>query len=254
MRLLTALLMCLMFGADSKAQDADVAKLEKETTVTMALTKLDVGDENLQLSWRVRNDTDHDVWICNSLHPDDPPSYEYFLDKDDKTLVIRKRFGLAIRERLRTKYPPLTSRYICLGSGQEKTESLSLAMPVGPYRISAGESGNAEYAKRLAIEIGYYDEDLPGLILRIVELAEKVNCDLNVGAGDFTELADRFFSGWGIAKTFKHSAGFRESVISDDGKVNLRYMGNGLNGEQVLRIAVDGLRIPYHDWNAADEN
>ncbi len=219
----------------------------EDTPITIALTKLDVNDTNLELSWKIKNNTDHDVWICDRLSPEYPSFYEYFLDKDGKTLVLRRRSDLPIRQELKMKYPPLRSRYVRLRSGQEKAESVSLAMPVRPYRISEGESGNAECAKRLVLEIGFYNEDLPGLILQIVELAEKLNCDLDVGVGEDEEISDRFFGGRNIAQAFKHLLGFSESVMSAfvNGEFTIHYLGPLLNGEQRLRITVDGVSIPY---------
>ena len=226
---------------------------KEEAGVTIELTKLDVNDTTLELSWKIKNNTDYDVWICDSLSPEYPSFYEYFLDKDAKTLVLRRRFDLPMREDLRMSYPPLRSRYVRLRSSQEKAESVSLAIPVRPYRISIGESANAEYARRLALEIGFYDEDLPGLILQIVELAEKLNCDLDVGLQDFREIRERFFGGRMIAQAFKHLLGFSESVTSGGDEIKIPYMGQVLNGEQVLRLEVDGAHIPYGSAPASEE-
>jgi hypothetical protein len=250
---LFAVATCAFFTTSAWPEDGDAMDVEKQSMVSMSLTRLDVNDLGIQLGWTIRNNTDHDVWLCDSMTPGDGQAYEYFLDKDGETLVVRRRFGLPVREQLKLRYPPLQSRYVRLGSGQEKAESFSLATPIVPFRFSAGESGNAQHARSLALEIGFYDEDLPGLILRIVELAERINCDLDVEGGDLADIADRFFSGWGVAKIFKHGLGFSGSVRSDDDRVNLRHVGNGLDGEQVLRIEVAGVRVSYHDWDAEDQ-
>lgn len=228
---------------------------KEEAGVTIELTKLDVNDTTLELSYKIRNNTDHDVWVCSSS-PQYPSVYEYFLDKDGKTLVLRRQSELPMREELTMKYPPLKSRYVRLPPGQEKAESISLTVPIRPYRISEGESGNAEYAGRLALEIGFYDEDLPGLILQIVELAEKLNCDLDVGLQDFREIRERFFGGRMIAQAFKHLLGFSESVTSaasGGDELNIHYMGPVLNGEKVLRLEVNGVHIPYGSAPISEE-
>jgi len=236
------------YGSAPNAEEPANDEVE-DTPITLALTKLDVNDTNLELSWKIRNNTDHDVWLCASLSPEYPSVYEYFLDKDAETLVLRRRSDTPIKIEWAMHYPPLRARYIRLCSGQEKAESVSLTVPVRPYRISEGISGNAEYAERLALEIGFYNEDLPGLILHIVEIAEKLNYDFNVGFPDFNdlEIIDRFFGGWSITQSFKHLLGFCESVTSAsvDGEFTIHYMGHVLNGEQSLRITVDGVSIPY---------
>jgi len=248
--LILALTLCVLLASYTQVESDDDLDSEEETAMTIVLTKFEVTDANLDLSWKIKNNTDHDVWICASLSPEYPAVYEYFLDKDAETLMLRRRFDLPMRKELTFSYPPLRSRYVRLRSGQEKAESISIAVPVRPYRISAGESANAEYAGRLSLEIGFYDEDLPGLILHIVEIAEKLNYDPNVGFPDSNdlEICDRFFGGWNIAQSFKHFLGLSESVTSaasGGDELKIPYMGQVLNGEQILRITVDGVSIPY---------
>ena len=245
--LLLALTICICYPRYLQAENADDSNNEEGKIVTIELAKLDVNDHNLDLSWKITNNTDHDVWICANLNTEYPAFYEYFLDEDTKTLVLRRRSDLPMSIAIAMNYPPLRSRYVRLGSGQEKVEFISLAVPVQPYRISEGEYGNAEYAKRLVLEIGFFNEDLPGLILQIVELAEKLNCDLRVGLGDDLEICNRFFGGRNIAQAFNHLLGFSESVMSAsvNGEFTIHYMGPILNGEQILRITVDGVSIPY---------
>lgn len=240
-------LTCVLLATCPQAESEEGPDDEEETAVTIALTKLDVNDQNLDLSWKIKNSRDHDVWICESLNPGSLPVFEKFLDKDSKTLVIRRRFDLPIEEGIWWEFPFHRARYVRLRSGQEKTESASFSVPVRPYPVFGHLRANAEYAGRLALEIGFYDEDLPGLILQIVELAEKINCNLNVSVLGFEEICDRFFGGWTIAGAFNNAsfAYFRNSVTSGGDEVAIPYMGRGLNGEQILRVTVDGVSIPY---------
>ena len=57
---------------------------------------------------------------------------------------------------------------------QETAESYSLALPVSPRGFFGPYSPHGESADRLALEIGYYDEDLPKLIVDIVAFAETL--------------------------------------------------------------------------------
>ena len=156
-----------------QAQDPNDPNNPEQAAVKIVLTKFDVNDTRLELGWKITNNTDHNVWICDSLHQVQPSIFEMFLDKDNRTLLIRRRFNIQLIEALLWKYPPVLSRYVRLLPGQEKAESQSFSLPVQPDRISAKEYGNAEYAERLSIEIGFYDEDLPELILKIVELSVR---------------------------------------------------------------------------------
>lgn len=219
--------------------------------VSIALTKMDVNDTTLELSWKIKNNTDHDVWICDRYSMD----FERFMDKDAKTLVLRRRYNLSNEGEL-WEFPFPRFRYSRLRPDQEKVESLSLTVPVIPWTLFSSSRGNAESAKRLAIEIGFYDEDLPELILNIVEMAEKLNCDTSLyspvsppmGSYDNSmELSRRFFPGVFIARIFniENSTYFRDSVTSGGDEIIAPYLWQTLNGEQILRITVDGVSIPY---------
>jgi hypothetical protein len=217
--------------------------------VTMTLTGFDVNDTKLELSYKIKNNTDHDVWICESMSRDyPPPLFEQFLDEDAKTLVIRKRFDLPMREG-GEEYPPIGSRYVRLRPGEEKVESVFVVLPVRPYRMSASNKAtNAEYAERMALEIGYYDEDLPGLILEIVEISEHLNIDFSVGYHGFRkDVSDRFFGGPIVALLFKGMLGFEPNVRSAEanGEMWMPHFYKVRMGERILRIEVDGVSIPY---------
>ena len=226
------------FGRDGD----DVADQNDIDSVIIALTHLDVNDTNLKVDYKIVNNTDHGIWLCDGLHPGDMT--EIFLDPDAETLVLRRRFDLPMIYRVDTsKF--FQGSYIRLRSGHEKVDSISLDVPVEPERFFGQSIGNAENAIRLALEIGFYDEDLPGMILQIVDVAETINCDLGVSSLGIHEISERFFGGCTVAKVFKYNEFFRESVISGGDEVRIPYMDQVLHGEQVLRLVVNDVSIPY---------
>jgi hypothetical protein len=218
--------------------------------VTMALTGFDVNDTKLELSWKIINNTDHDVWICDRLSPGD--FFEWFLDVDDETLVIRRRFNLPQGqgwEHLPRAY------YVRLHPGQEKVDSISLTVPIREHTVFGPFLGYGQSATRLAVEIGFYNEDLPGLILQTVEMAKNLNCNVSLDSpvspsldpdDKNMELSRRFFSGVFIARFFNLESFtyFRDSVISGGEEITIPYLYQTLNGEQILRAEVDGVSIP----------
>ena len=220
---------------------------EEEADVTIALTKLEVTDANLNLSWKVKNNTDHDVWICDNINTYYLSAFETFLAKDAQTLLIRNRFDLPIYRGVIREPPPLRGRYVRLHPGQERTESVSLTIPVGRYREFEGEQANAEYTRRLILEIGFYNEDLRGMILHIVELAKKLNCASGVLSDNDLEIYGRFFGGLEIAGFFNSSSwsSFREFINEGGEEILMPHMELVRMGEQVLRLTVDGVSIPY---------
>jgi len=223
----------------------DVSAEEQNSDVSLTITKFHVNDQILELSWKITNDSDHDVWICDGRTTG--YYFDSFLDKDNETLKIMKRSDLP-KQQGWEHWPWV--RFIRLHPGQDKEDSISLTVPVRPQTEFGHSFGNAEYARRMAIEIGFYDEDLRGLILNIVDLTEQLSCDPNVLSSIVTpdaQILERFFAGVDIAQVFHDESfrGFRNKVLSDGDEISMPYMDQFLHGEQVLRIEVDGVSIPY---------
>ena len=108
--------------------------------------------------------------------------------------------------------------------------------------------GKADFAQRLAIEIGFYDEDLRALILSVVDMDESLGCNdtaILAAESEMPRLFYRFFGGFEIAGWFKNRTWFRDSVTSDGDEILMPPMYEALNGEQILRIEVDNVSIPY---------
>jgi hypothetical protein len=227
----------------------DVADQNDVDSVIIALTRLDVNDTNLELSWKIKNNTDHDVWICDDVSVMTTTDFEVYLSEDEQSLMIRRRHDVPT-----INYFPVLpyGRYVLLCSEQERTESLSLAVPVGPCRLFANGLETSVHARHLVLEIGFYNEDLPGMIRDILEMAEKLNCaHIEIGE-DTKDFFIRYFKGIWIADMFEGLSRFEEYTYkegSEEIKVPyFRYSRQNFN-EQVLRIEVDGVNIPY-DVNA----
>jgi hypothetical protein len=122
---------------------------------------------------------------------------------------------------------------------------VSLTVPVEPCRVYATElASSLLHARRLVLEIGFYDEDLPKLIRDILEIAEKLNC-LEYSEHT-TDLFMYYFKGAWIAQLFGGLTGFEENRYKEGNEeINIPYTRQQLSGEQVLRIEVDGVNIPY---------
>lgn len=242
----TMILSMSVFTGNTQAEGTDTVPTQEEATAKIVLTKLDVNDAKLEMVWKIRNDTDHDIWICASLKPPETPSvFEHFLDNDGTTLLIRRRFELPIEKGIWWEFPFYRARYVRLRPGQERAESISLAAPIRPYSIFSSTRTEASYAQRLSVEIGFYDENLPGLILDIVDTANKLGCKFDVGTSGFDEVIRRFFRGWDIARLYNTYTDFRKAVTTATDEILMNYIGPPLLGEQTLRITVDGVSIPY---------
>lgn len=124
-------------------------------------------------------------------------------------------------------------------------------VPVRPRTLYEHDIQVVEYANasRLVLEIGFYDEDLPGMILHIVEIVEKLGCEIDWGvlSLDDRKIFYRYFGGFVIEFAFNRKAYFRDSVKEGE-QVTIPYMWPALRGEKILRWTVDGVSIPYKEY------
>lgn len=172
---------------------------------------LDVNDQTLELRWKIKNTSDQDVWVCNGvgwIGADDEFQfgYEAYLEDND-TLLIRRRLDVPT---FVVYYIWPEGRYVRLRAGQERSESLSLKLPVRHNRLftAALEKPGVIHCRRLVIEIGYHTKDLAQIILDSKNYTEYPNV-------------------------------YSEAIINP--------LGSLYKGESVLRITVDGVHIPYEE-------
>lgn len=243
--LFIAMIIGLLSSMYPKVVFGDVSANEHNSDVSMTITSFQVNDQDLELGWKITNSSDHDVWICDNITVGS--DFDWFLDNDDETLKIIKRSSLPQGQGW--EHWPWV-RFIRLHPGEEKHDSISLTLPVRPSTLFSHQRGNAEYARRVAIEIGFYDEDLRGLILNIVDLTEQLSCDTSLLSSIVTpgaQIPERFFAGVYIAQVFhdKSFGGFRNKVLSDGDEISMPFMNQLFHGEKVLRATIDGVSIPY---------
>ncbi|UCE47632.1 MAG: hypothetical protein JSW47_18790 [Phycisphaerales bacterium] len=240
---LSLVVMLATFQQATCGQDfGDLTDQNDVNTVTIALTRLDVGDltanandhmtdvndqmpdvndQILELRWKIKNDLDRDVWICRGVgwgEADDfsYPDYEAYLD-EDRTLIIRRRLDVPA---IVVYYIWPQGRYIRLRAGEERTEWLSLRLPIlhNWLFVPRLDKPGVIHARRLVFELGYHTRDLAQMILDIKESPEDPNT-------------------------------YQEAIVP--------YLSSLNGGEKVLRVKVDGVDIPYKDvWvgHTATEN
>jgi hypothetical protein len=237
--MIVVLSMCILPAIQAQAEsDSSAAVNNKVAPPTIAITSVDVNDTILKLSYDIRNDSGNDVWILVGFGKTGV-SAEAFMDKDDRTVLIRRRLDVAFGGGGEIAY----GRYVLLRAGQTQREAITLATPVNPeYGFvdrPLRQARGLEYATRLAIEIGYYVGDLPGMIRDILEQADKIgskpkNHDDNI-----------------IGYYFRGSLYFNklsEALLRQrDEEVLLPYTYQWFKAEKVLRTMVDDLRIPYKE-------
>jgi hypothetical protein len=88
------MMMVFLSSTFQKATFGDVSANEQNSDVSIIITKFQVNDQALELGLKIINDTDHDIWICDSVNTDGVRDFEVFMAEDNQTLVVRRRFDL----------------------------------------------------------------------------------------------------------------------------------------------------------------
>ena len=211
--------------------------------VAMEITELDVNDSTLTLGYKIVNGTDRDAWVCSSAASSEP--FEVFLTSDKQTLLIRKR--LDVPTNAIWGLGPPAGTYVRIAPGASLADSVRIAVPVSPrfLYVSPDTTELAQTVTRLALEIGYYDADLPGIIRDIIAAAEKSGLTIwDVPPS----LLDTYFRGLRLRVVL----GDFDLVNKDpygQGRVSIRYSGRALTDEKVLRVDVNNVSIPYKGYS-----
>ncbi len=207
------------------------------------LKVLAVNASTLTLSYNIINGTGRDAWVCSSSASSQP--FEVFLTSDKHTLLIRKRLDVPSTAMWRPPGPVGT--YVRIAPGASLADSVRIVVPVSSRFLYASPDTTelAQTVTRLALEIGYYDGDLPAVIRSIIAVAEKSGLTpLDVPPG----LLDTYFRGLRVRAVL----GFFDRENKDpygQGRISISYSGQALTDEKVLRVNVNDVSIPYKGYS-----
>jgi hypothetical protein len=246
-RILKVLAICCLCNMASHAQPADPVNSSAEnkgSAATIELTKLEVTDSSLALSYKIENGSTHEVWVCSEVVRARIP-FEMFLTHDRQTLLIRKRLAVpcyAVWHR-----PPDPGMYVRISPGAAQPESVRIDLPASPtfFYASQTREGTAQTVRRLVLEIGYYDEDLPALVHSICAVADQFSAD---GWKLYTSQVDpnmwhAYFRGLSVGSALSDFDVVNKDPASK-GYVYVNYSYEAL-AEKVLRMEINGVAIPY---------
>ncbi len=213
--------------------------------VSIALTGFDVNDTNLKLAFRIKNTSETETWVCSDINTYMPGDYDQFFVEETRTFVIRRRQDVPLA--FRYPFHP-TARYIRLSPGDKVSESLVVDLPVHNRVILSGgptKKTGTDRATHLTLEIGYYAGDLPDTIRSILEEAEKYTGTITL---ENLPLLEEYFPGVVLNSELGGASGFfgfLNKDYMDTGELFINYPWRTLKGEQVLRLTIDGVDIPY---------
>ena len=144
-----------------------------------------------------------------------------------------------------------SGRYICLRPGEERPECLSLNLPVLSRFVYGLDKWTTveKCARCLELDIGFYNQNLPGLVYSILQQAETLISGIDQEAGneaDF-DITREYFRGL-LVRVGVGSLSYFKKVNKDpysEGEVLIGYTSQALTGEKVSQINIDGVSIPY---------
>ena len=227
-----ALSICILLSIGTQTKSDD-----KTNVPTISVTKLDITDKTLKLCYEIRNESEQNVWILVGFEKAGA-SAELFMEEDGQILLLRRRLDVPFSGGGNMVF----GRYVLMRPGESQIESITRAIPVHPeYGFTLGkirQSHGLVHARRVAIEIGYYNSELPVTIRRTLEEADRIGMKPR-NDDDRT----RFFY-------FRGSLYFNalsEVLRQRDEEIFLPYTYQWFKGEQVVRKVVEDVRIPYEE-------
>jgi len=225
-----SLYILLSIGTQAKSDD-------NPDTPTISVTKLDINDESLNLVYEIRNDSEDDVWIivgwCQLSDSTFGMGVGVKISEDGRTLIISARFN---RSYSGGGIAPDYGRFVRLRPGDSQTESIFMRLPAHPASQS-GHVGQQEqgikHATRLAIELGYYQDNPFEKILKTLIPHENV---FTKNPND-TLVSQNIFS----RRNERLNSRDDELLIVDD-RLEVKR-----EEERVIRTVIENLNIPYEE-------
>ena len=238
--MIVALSLCILPATLTQAETNSGSDVNtKVTAVTIVLTNVNLTEKILELSYQIKNDSGQDIWLYESSSLDYNNNFEVAMAEEGQTLLIRRRLDVPI-----TGFPveqPF-GRYIRIPKSGSRKRSLLLLLPVRSHRVLLARRRTSkviQYAKCLVIEIGFYSGDLPGMIVDMLEEAERDPKKKHVN--DWGYPIDAI--GW--LDSSVHFNRINEGVQDRGEQLVIPWTNQTLKGEQVLRTTADDLHIPY---------
>jgi hypothetical protein len=215
--------------------------------MTIVLTKLEVSEKALLLCFDIRGNSEKDVWYCDTVNVFAEPPFEVFLDEDGQTLLLRRRLDVPAE---RTLYAAPPGKYVRLAPGETHHQAVSLDLPVRARRLfSGGQIHGIQYPTRLALEVGFYAGDLPGMVRTILSDAQRLRSN-DASISECNEaIVQSYFGGFLVERHLGGLRGFSERNQGSDlsREVIIPYTFRDLKGERCAKLVVDGISIPYDE-------
>ena len=234
--IVAASLFCVLNLSRTQAESNGTPN-EKGNEPTIVVTKLAITEKTLKLNYEIRNDSEDDAWILVGWYYFHDSSFAsgmaagLRISEDGHTITIGARFN---RPSSGGGIAPGYGRFVRLRPGDSQTESIFIRLPACPAsrseHVGQQEQG-IKYATRLAIELGYFQDNLSDEILKTPIPHENA-----LGKEPNDTLVSRSFS---YPLNERLNSRDDELLIVDD-RLEVKR-----REEQIVRTVIENVRIPY---------
>lgn len=233
--LIVTTLLCMASGpiqdANEHRQSDQGGRMDLDT-VTCELKGFNVSDKFIEAGYEIENRSGKDIWICEDIDITGP-SFETQFVAGSRTLLIRRRTDVPTA--VFWQSPPI-GRYTRLRTGKTKVECLLLRLPLhleGVFLVGPVVKPS-EAIERIVIEVGYYGENLPEMVLPVLAGASASRA--NHGDGSSARLKR--------GRELAYFNEINEALRNRAEEILVPYTWQGLSGENTLRVATEGIHIP----------
>ena len=208
----------------------------EEIGVTITLTELKVAEKTIEIRYKIMNSSDHDIWLCDEINVQS--GFEHYLGDDRETLRVRRQLGVPFRGVNREQ--PF-GQYVRLRPHECRTESVLLRLPVHSgaiFNVGALDRviGGSLTVKRLTLEIGFYNGNLPETVLDLTKGLRELVPGVHRA---YPSNAAEWFGG--LRAFFERNEPLRDR----EERVVIPWTNQAFEGEQVVQMVVDGLSVPW---------
>jgi hypothetical protein len=139
---------------------------EKQTRPLVGIKSIGVGPKEMRLAYRVTNPSNHDIWVAEDMGDyvrEEGQTAE--LKIKNETLYVDFHVVIPPGWNIRTVF----TRYCRIPPGQSRSKTMTLPVPLQSNSLERGSWDGSRVVRRVVLDLGYFEEDLPTLISESVK-------------------------------------------------------------------------------------
>jgi hypothetical protein len=236
MLVIAPVVFCVLAVTGSAAEtNNSLSSRNSAAGVVIRVLQLHVTETTLELHFEIRNESRHDIWVCDDVDVGHS-GFELYVDSGDlRTLRIRRRLDVPLANNINREQP--IGRYTRLRSHGILSESLLLHLPVHPHWVFTTSAFDVAglSVDRLSLEVGYYGGNLPGMIFDVLKDTPRRQ------ATAYPTYPRDVYEWFGGLISFARR---NEHLRDRNQRVEVPWSAQAFTGEESARATLENLHIP----------